>query len=256
MQITTQELRSIVPAAFSNAHRMTDRYSQVETYKVVEKLADAGYYPVQAQQDTPRCRDHRFVTHRIVLRHEDHLGAKTVGDQVPQLMLVNSHNGRTKLRMFAGLYRFVCANGLVIGDDMMRFEMQHSGTATEYAMRFAGQMTESLDLLQHTIDRWKAKRLGEMQALEFARKAAELRFGASAKNYAPAALLEARRDADRGDDLWSVFNVVQENTVRGGISGMSQSTQRDTRTRELTAILPSTKFNSDLWRLAEELVAA
>lgn len=256
MLMTEATLRSIAPAAFSDHHRMTDRYSQVPTFKVLERLADVGYLPVDASQEKSRRRNPAHVIHRVVLRHEDHVNKPaSVGAQVPQIMLVNSHNGRTKLRMYAGMYRFICANGLVVGDHSFRMEMAHGGDAITHALRFAEQMTDGLDLLEKKIAAWSNIKLSDMRALEFARKAAALRFGASATSYDPAMLLEARRDEDRGSDLWRVFNVVQENTVRGGMEGRGEN-GRAVRSRELASIQQNTAFNSDLWELAEELASA
>src|SRR5690606_30366658 len=104
MILSEAKLRAAAPAAFSTSHRMTGAYSPVNTADVLARLADEGFVPVQASQDRPTSRDPRFVTHRVVLRHETQLGEEAdVGEHVPQIMLVNSHNGRTKLKLFGGL---------------------------------------------------------------------------------------------------------------------------------------------------------
>lgn len=255
MMMTSETLRHLVPAAFAGSHNMTQRYAQIETSKVIERLADAGYHPVQAQQDNPRRRDPMTVTHRVVLRHEDHIGDKVQLPEVPQIMLVNSHNGRTKLRMYAGFYRFICANGLVVGNDLFRHEVPHYGDALVEAMCFAEDMTDQLGEMRRVIDRWSNIELTNSQATAFARRAAELRFGASAHAYEPEKLLEARRTEDEGRTLWRVFNTVQENTVKGGVEGANANGRR-VRSRELNAIQPNIAYNAALWNAAEELALA
>jgi hypothetical protein len=255
MMMTETTLRSLVPAAFAEGHHMTPRYAQIETAKVIGRLADAGYYPVQAAQDRPRSRDLLTVTHRIVLRHEEHIGDRIQVPEVPQIMLVNSHNGRTKLRLYAGFYRFVCANGLVVGNDMFRHEVSHCGDALVEALSFAEEMTDQLGQMRRVIDRWSKIELTAGQAFAFARRAAELRFGTSAQSYDAQRLLEARRTEDEGRTLWRVFNTVQENTVKGGLEGANANGRR-VRSRELNAIQPNIAYNSALWNAAEELAEA
>jgi len=55
-----------------------------------------------------------------------------------------------------------------------------------------------------------------------------------------------RREADRGNDLWSTFNVAQENLIRGGF--VNGSTRR--KVRPITSIQKDVNFNSQLWDLA------
>jgi hypothetical protein len=253
--LNTNELRTLAPAAFADAHAMSSRYAQIETAAIVQRLASAGYYPVQAAQDNPRRRPVTQVTHRIVLRHEDHLAPDLASGQVPQIMLVNSHNGRTKLRLYAGFYRFVCANGLVVGNHSFRHEVAHRGDAMVESLSFAEEMTERLSDLRRVIDFWSKIQLNPAQAEEFARRAAELRYGASAPAYAPKQLLEARRTEDEGRTLWQVFNTVQENTVKGGMVGVNANNRR-VQSRELTAIQPNIAYNTALWEMAEELAGA
>jgi hypothetical protein len=66
-------------------------------------------------------------------------------------------------------------------------------------------------------------------------------------------LLTPKRIEDEGNDLWKVFNVVQENFVRGGVE-MSSPKGRKSRTRGLQNILAVNKVNTRLWELAEEMI--
>lgn len=253
--LTNDMLRNRVPAAFSDGHAMTERYVQVPTHRVITSMADAGYHPVQAQQDNPRRRDPRFVTHRVILRHEDNLSPDTGAGEVPQIILVNSHNGRTKLRMYAGLYRFVCANGLVVGREHFRMEVAHMTGAVAAALEFAERITRQATDLAAVIERWSAIELSKQRANEMARHAAELRFGDTAASYDVKDLLEARRTEDDGRSLWQVYNRLQENGAKGNVQGQSASGRR-VRSRPLSAIHADMDFNTGLWNLAERYAEA
>jgi hypothetical protein len=65
-------------------------------------------------------------------------------------------------------------------------------------------------------------------------------------------ILNPLRDADNGDSLWQVFNVVQEKWVRGGIQYKTNS-GRKTKLRTLGDILNTNRINTKLWELAEEM---
>ena len=63
-------------------------------------------------------------------------------------------------------------------------------------------------------------------------------------------LLSTRRIADRNPDLWSNFNRVQENIIRGGLRGRTANGNRTT-TREVKSIDNNVKLNKALWILAD-----
>lgn len=62
-----------------------------------------------------------------------------------------------------------------------------------------------------------------------------------------------RRPIDDGNDLWRVFNVVQENVMRGGITGRSAK-GRASRSRAIRAIREDVRINNDLWQLAVTMI--
>lgn len=82
----------------------------------------------------------------------------------------------------------------------------------------------------------------------------------------PDDLLNSRRHEDTGmrvrqgyreigkakNDLWTTYNVVQENLLKGGQRGMSESGRRST-TRAVTSIDGDLKLNRALWSMAEYL---
>jgi hypothetical protein len=54
-------------------------------------------------------------------------------------------------------------------------------------------------------------------------------------------------------DLWTVFNRVQENMMRGGLEGLSANGRR-IRTGGIRAMGSTVKVNTSLWELAESYV--
>jgi Domain of unknown function (DUF932) len=251
MLLTESAMELLAPSMFSDTHKMSELYKQVRTIDVVRRMSDVGYHPVQAKQDNPTRRDPRFVTHMVVLRHQDHIEqVAKVGNEVPQIIIINSHNGRRKLTMMGGIYRFVCANGLFIGDNIMRYAGRHSGNVIDEALNFAGLLSERMPQVQKTIEDWSAKELSPAKQTEFAKQASVLRWG-DISSYDTAELLKPRRAADEGSDLWRTFNVVQENCFVGGLNGTT-GTQRSITSKPITQINRTVDFNRGLWELAEQ----
>jgi len=82
-------------------------------------------------------------------------------------------------------------------------------------------MVERLPLTIESLNKFRAVQLGQDQMLEFAQRALAARFTDDEIGNIEvdlAQLLEPTRAEDRGTDLWSVFNVVQEKLVGGMFS--------------------------------------
>ena len=96
-----------------------------------------------------------------------------------------------------------------------------------------------------------AAMLTEHQRLRFAEQAFHIRFQRSVvkPSFEPGRLLEARRDLDKGNDLWRVYNTVQENSMRGGVAYTNQR-GRSTSTRGIRAIREDVRINTALWGAA------
>ncbi len=65
-------------------------------------------------------------------------------------------------------------------------------------------------------------------------------------------ILRPRRYDDNRADLWTVFNRVQENLVKGGLSGRAANGRRQ-RTRAVQGIDQNVRLNRALWLLADGL---
>nr|WP_286160618.1 hypothetical protein [Rhizobium sp. Root651] len=68
---------------------------------------------------------------------------------------------------------------------------------------------------------WSSLRLNKKEKDILAQSAHMLRFGDgdgdTTTPIQPAQLLKQRRSGDLGDDLWTTWNVVQENAIKGSI---------------------------------------
>lgn len=245
-------------AAYSTSHEMSSLYRQITTADLVARFEERGFAVHSARQDNARKRDPRYVTH-MVRMFAPGVQPRFVGDAVPEIVIVNSHNGRTRLRLAAGLFRLVCSNGLILPDSRFpsfQLAARHRGDdLLEAVNRTADEAARSLSLLMDVIDRWKAIQLPLVAQRQLAERARALRWGENAP-FEAEQLLEARRPEDNSSDLWTVFNRVQENVTRGGIVARTADNRRQVMSRDLNQLVANLAINQSLWTAAEELAAA
>jgi hypothetical protein len=231
----------------------SERYKVVKTFEVIDALREVGFYVDRAHYTKTRknkkgeAKDPLYAKHQVVLRNEQFGDYNGV---TPEFLITNAHDGTSSVDLMAGAYRFICSNGLIIGETFSRERIRHSGNAAAMAIDRAMRMSRNVGKWLKQVEEWKAIDLSAPQRLEFARLANVLRFGDPHK-FETAKLLEVRRPEDDRGDLWTTFNVIQENAMKGGFEGFA-STGRRATARPLKEIAKTSAFNADLWILAEE----
>ena len=114
------QLREIAPSVFATepADKVSSRYGFVPTVDVVEELSNRGLVPVFAGQTISRDENNRpFAKH--LLRFRPQYAPTVAGQSVPEVVLMNSHDGSSGFKLWLGLFRMVCCNGLIISDGIM-----------------------------------------------------------------------------------------------------------------------------------------
>lgn len=250
--LTDDEIRRAAPSIFAaNPHgSRSARYTLIPTIDVLTALRKEGFQPFMVVQAGVRNEDRLdFTKHMIRLRHEGQIN----GAEANEVILVNSHDGSSSYQMLGGVYRFVCENGLICGDTVEDLRVKHRGDVV-------GQVIEGAYTILKDFDRVDASK-GEMKALElddgeqraFARAALAMRYEeGKAVPVTEDQLLRLHRREDDAANLWTTFNVVQENLVRGGLRGRNAKGRRVT-TRPVQGIDQNVQLNRGLWVLAEEM---
>jgi Domain of unknown function (DUF932) len=249
--LTEDELQRIVPAAFAEepADHVSDRYSFISTRNVIDRLVDTGWYPVEASQSS-RVHDTIHATHMVKFRKPD--TRIQIGGVSPEICLFNNHMALRRISMRAGFYKWACSNGLVVsvpGTVDERIDKIHIDNA---AFNFEKAFTAAANRLQTAtayIERWMEIPLNFIEQQDFAAKAVLIRNHDDpvwSKHFDAHEFLNRRRPEDRGQDLWTVFNVVQENIMKGGVQGAVRTTKPITQVAEVQRI------NEGLWQLATE----
>ena len=111
--LTNDELRQVAPSVFAEAAHdsRSARYAYIATIEILNGLRREGFEVFDARQARTRLPDRTEHTkHLLRLRHASHTGRALAGDSVPEILLLNSHDGSSSYQMMGGIFRFICAN--------------------------------------------------------------------------------------------------------------------------------------------------
>jgi len=217
------EIKRLASSVFTMtpSNDVSDKYTHIPTSQVIEDMRQLGWDVVDAKQVKARKEATAgFQKHLVVFRNNDVVINGDDGDTVfPQILLTNSHDGKNAFTFTAGLFRMICENGLVISTQQFEdVKMRHMGYTFEDLQKNIREMVEKLPLTVESMNKMKQVELTPEQTIEFAQKSLAARFSQEEIDNIEVnfdELLEPTRSEDRGNDLWSVFNVVQEKLIHG-----------------------------------------
>lgn len=253
---------AVEPAMFNQTtgYETSTKYVPINTAGLVSQFETAGF--TLAGTSAARVRNaarQGFQKHLFTFRHAD-MQLRGQDDVLPQIVLKNSYDGTSSLQIMLGVYRLVCANGLIVGSTWDMLRVRHVGSnAVSDALHGAFKLVGNASKLAETIQAMKSTQLSLDGKLHLANAAANLIAPETAVTVKLSSLLTPRREADVSDDLWTVFNRVQENVMRGGLQYTTLNVNDEIRqrvSRGVRSIDASVKFNQILWTAAEEMLSA
>ena len=252
--ISTKELEILAPTLFTEEPHsdVSDKYHFIKTIDVIEEIKAHNWYPVSVKVSNVRdIEKNGFQQHCVRFRHfEDLLNPK---DNAVELLLFNSHDRSKAFSISAGIFRFICANGLVLADSVFEtYKIKHLGERDNDVANAVNQITAIKDKLMNKINTLSNIKLSQLEKESFAKLSVPLRFEEHLEiNHTD--LLTPLRDEDYKDDLYTTLNVIQENLIRGNISGINKESGRRFTSKEIKAISTDTHINKGLWDIAEKI---
>jgi hypothetical protein len=264
--LTMDEIARRAPSALATRpyDAMSAKYAHIPTLGVIEAMIAAGFQPFSAVQSRTRVPGKGdFTKHMLRFRHSD-IGPLVVGAVIPELILVNSHDGTTAYKLIAGLYRLICSNGMMVSDaEIDSINVRHTGNVVQDVLDGSHRLIADTQNSIGTVRNWTQLQLTDGEQHAFAESAHIVRFAdAEGKVTTPITadqLLTSRRREDVGNDLWRTFNRVQENVIAGGLSAVQRDASgrrvRRISTRRINGINQDVRLNRALWELASKLAA-
>ena len=266
--LTKDQVKEICPLAFESAPtnpNVSGKYLFVNTETIIDDLDKLGWKPVQAAQRKSRGKSTIFSKHMVGFQNPDiMIKGKDGDDAYPRILMTNSHDGLQAFKFSVGIFRLVCSNGLVIADEQFSdFKIKHKGYTFEELRNVINTAVEDLPNKVEVLNDMKERVLTQDEKNKLALDAMLIRAGIEpgskeAKKFdydeeTIEDILEPTRDEDKGDDLWKVFNIVQEKITQGGFSAALRGA-KVRKVRKIKSFEKDIKINQELFKLATALV--
>lgn len=281
--LTLDRVARMAPAAFATGHAagLSPRYGMVNTAAAIDVLAGYGWQPTQAAQKRARKAEAAgYTEHLLAFANPEGL-ARADGER-PEVVLYNSHDGTSSLRLFVGFYRFICSNGIVAGDGFEARLRHTSGTVAGFEAMLADVVGRIPGMIE-AAETLKARTLTPAEIEHVATRAAALRWDSFADvagrddflaggfltvDGAPlrgsfytretvAGLARARRWGDDGTDAWRVLNRIQEGVIRGGAMVESFTDRKpggiSRKARAVGSVSETVRLNRALWDIMADV---
>ncbi len=218
-------------------------------------LRDCNWIPVFAKEASTRIEERQgFQKHMIRFQHA---GLEISTQERVELILYNSHDGCSAFNLSASIWRKVCSNGLIVANPYLTFSHRHIRFSEANFIESASIIAHSANQLSQEIDSMKEITLTPNDRGVYALSAHQLIYDdIHSSPIHPSKLLVPKRNTDTNTDLWTTFNVVQENMIKGGVRGNVETQDGRTRTiktRAVKSIDRDIKLNKALWTLTEEM---
>lgn len=255
--LTKDQIREIAPSVFTakaDSSSTSKHYVHIPTETVIDDMQALGWGVVDAKQVKAR-KNAGYQKHMVVFGNDDITITGKDGDTVmPRILMTNSHDGKNSFQFQAGLYRLVCSNGLVIADaEFANMKIRHMGYDLAELKTVITEIVEKLPLTVECMNKLKAKELSEQEQVKFAKEALATRLSEKEiSKYTSediVELLNPTRKEDNGNDMWSVYNVIQEKIIHGmfevyGVKGKTR------KARKIKNFKQDTQVNQELYQLA------
>jgi len=254
------ELKEIAPSIFTTkgAENTSEKYSHIPTDRLIKDMEILGWGVVDAKEVKAR-KNVGYQKHLVVFRNPDVVINGQNDDTVfPQILLTNSHDGKNAFTFTAGLFRMVCENGLVIStNEFEKVSIRHMGYDFDELQKQINEMVEKLPLTVESMNKMINTKLSQEAIIDFAKDMLAVRFPEEELNRITIDMNEfvtPVRDEDKGDDLWSIFNVVQEKIIEGDFEYIAGTKVR--KARQIKNFKQDMDLNSKMFDVALQYVNA
>ncbi len=228
--------------ATHESNQVSDKYNFFSSADIVNFFNNKNWSMTDYKQVVPRVKSAEHAKHMITFEHEDYLGL----NNIPRILLTNSHDGSCSFTLHTGIFRVVCANGLIVGSKFEQVRIRHIHTTEDEVYKSIDELVDQFNPVLNRIDEFSATTLNEDQKFDLAHRIAKDRFTKFNDLDVHKLLIPTRREDD-GEDIWTVGNVVQEKCMKGGMKINKR------KVRPIKGIDRTIGFNTAVWDVMEEM---
>lgn len=208
-------MQTELPKVITQAERsplVSDKYEHINTAKIIGALQRHGFTLQDYSIANVRKEENRhFQKHLVIMKYEE-LQTK---EGAPTIVIRNAHNATSSLQLITGFIRFACSNGLILADgEVQKTAITHNRFWKENLNAAFDAYKKDVEKMQQEHDYMLNKQLTPVELKELLRQSVELRYKID-DVLDPNELNLIRRVEDRGNDLYTTYNRIQESLVHG-----------------------------------------
>ena len=156
--LSEEQMRAAAPSIFAEGKHASrsERYTYIPTIDVLRGLRKEGFEPFMVAQGASRVEGKaEFTKHMIRMRYARQVQTRPEANEI---ILINSHDGASSYQMLAGMFRFVCCNGLVVGQTAHDIRIPHKGHIEHDVIEGAYRVLEDFAAVNESTAQMKAIR--------------------------------------------------------------------------------------------------
>ena len=264
--MTKEQMHKVAPYIFATGATnpaVSDRYVFASTETIIDDMAKLGWQVVDCKQQRANKRSNIRSFHMVAFQNPDIFITKTdesgneTLDCFPRIVLTNSHDGFNSFKFMVGIFRLVCSNGLVVATDTfadisirhINYTFEELRSVVSKAILSVSDNISVMNEMQDTI-------LTDEQKSALATEALRIRKGVKDDEKFTVAeediadILTPERTQDEGNDLWTVFNVLQEKIIRGNFKTKSAKSGKPRKARPITGVAKDIEINQNFFKAA------
>lgn len=236
---------------------VSKNYSFVDSKDIIKSLTDLGAsFQGASFGKVRKAEKNGYQKHIMVF---DLPMINPIDDQNKlNLLVTNSHDRSTGIVFNLGIFRSVCANGLVVGNSLFQSRFLHMGKNLNDTVKNSLEMIfDQKDHVYKTVNEMKNREMSQDEKLRLLESMALTRL--DQKAIIDLNSFQVRRNEDTKQDLYTIFNVGQEYCVKGGFrystfdqNGKVNSPRHATKLR---SAIGQVKLNKALWTLTDQILA-
>lgn len=245
---------------------LSDRYTFASTETVIDDMATLGWLPTDAKQRKAKQEFSKYSPHMVKFSNPDLRISDGEGDlSFPQIVLQNSYDGRSALKFTAGIFRLVCSNGLIIATAKFgELSLKHKGYSFDEMRKLVSDRTESIPEQIQVMNDMKNRMLTQQEREHLAMQAITIRSNVPAEDLKEFTkkvdkltlqdILSPLRNQDKGNDLWSAYQVTQEKMMKGGFKVQLGLDAKIRKVKEIKSFEKDVDYNKQLFEVARQLL--
>ena len=231
----------------NEGYNVSDRYQAIPTQSIVDIIEQSsGPTKIVAfnKVNVRKADKIGFQRHVVMLELEN---AKMLDNTSMNIVIYNSNDRSSAVKMFAGSIRMACSNELVWGDQIMpETKIQHSLVKWEDRIHdMVKTFHQAQEKTQDTIQQAMAKYMSYSDQIRYANEVAE-HLEMEGHLMDPGELNIAHRQEDIPKTAWHTFNRIQYNVINGGMQRLMDIEVEGIKTTKLNKTHKITDSNKSI----------